>query len=368
MLSRSSDILDVAMPGTFGRYSLTRDGILKNTVSEKSAIVEWSAYDEPIGEIDFGFGPVKMKIAVLLAIKFKQIKIPVSSWPRLDVKYVDGNPTNIDPSNTVLVFPAEGIKLDIRSDFRFIPGFSRYMINSSGEVYSTCTNERLSPYMDASGYWMYGVTPDVGKRTIVGMHRLLALAFLEYRANVDSLDVNHLDGNKGNNALDNLEWADRKRNCDHAYSTGLRTDNVNVMVRNVYTKEVREFYSIEECARKLKLNGETIRLRLQMDPGNVYYPGFQLKRKDDESPWTEHEDNFIAIRNTCVGIPLLTEDLNTGEIVAHENQISVGERVGLTSGAISYHMRGIVREKIVRNYRIFYPDFKELSLSYFAEM
>ena len=68
---------------------------------------------------------------------------------------------------------------------------------------------------------------------------------------MDSLDVNHIDGNKQNNDLKNLEWASRKHNCDHAYSQGLRTDNVEVLVKNVFSGDVIKFYSLEECGCRL---------------------------------------------------------------------------------------------------------------------
>lgn len=368
MLSRSLDTDTEIVPGTLGKYTLAKTGVLKDTIKGSLIPIEFSEYDEPEAVIDFGFGAVKMKIAVLLAIRHKRLQLPQRHWPYLDVKYIDGDPTNFDPENVVWKFPQEGLKLDVSSDFRFIPGFSRYMINREGVVYSTCNGSNLSPYKDASGYWMYGVTPDVGKRTIVGMHRLLALAFLPYPACVDTLDVNHLDGDKANNAIGNLEWANRKRNCDHAYSTGLRTDNMAVLVRNMYSGEVKEFYSIEEGARKLKLDGETLRIRLKADKSNVYYPGFQLRLKSDTTPWIEHNDLFVAIRDTGSGIPLMVANLITGELTTHYGHASVAKVLGVSTAAISYFFRNYAREKFFKNYRIFYPDFKRLSLSYFAEM
>jgi len=49
------------------------------------------------------------------------------------------------------------------------------------------------------------------------IHRLVAIAFLD---NVKE-EVNHKDGNKFNNHIDNLEWNTRKENVVHAFNTGL---------------------------------------------------------------------------------------------------------------------------------------------------
>ena len=51
------------------------------------------------------------------------------------------------------------------------------------------------------------------------IHRLVAIAFLDNPNN--KAEVNHLDGDKFNNCLSNLEWATKKENMEHAYKIGL---------------------------------------------------------------------------------------------------------------------------------------------------
>ena len=220
--------------------------------------------------------------ATFIAVLFKQCFIPPSRYREISTLFLDGDKNNTSAANLILHYPTP---LSMGNGFFNIPGFTRYSINTNGEVWSHCTNKQLSPYQDQSGYWMYGVTPDVGKRTIVGMHRLLALAFKQYPANVDELDVNHIDGVKYNCKLDNIEWASRKENCDHAYSCGLRDDNVIILVRDISDLTVSSYYSIEAAGRALGIKPKTVRWRAMSDGQTIYPDGRQYKRSCSITEW-----------------------------------------------------------------------------------
>lgn len=104
----------------------------------------------------------------------------------------------------------------MREERKAIPDFSsHYTISSFGYVVSTKhtkTERHLYGFKASGGYKR--LTLD-GK--YASLHRLVAQAFLPNPDN--KREVNHIDGNKGNNRVDNLEWATSSENKKHYYRT-----------------------------------------------------------------------------------------------------------------------------------------------------
>ncbi|MFK4047275.1 HNH endonuclease signature motif containing protein [Roseomonas mucosa] len=92
--------------------------------------------------------------------------------------------------------------------------FSGYSIREDGRITSRF-GRIIKSQISNSGYLRVELA---GRKYF--LHRLLAQAFL---ANPEAMPVvNHIDGNKTNNLLSNLEWTTRSENQSHAYRTGLQ--------------------------------------------------------------------------------------------------------------------------------------------------
>jgi len=95
-----------------------------------------------------------------------------------------------------------------------------YKISPCGQVTSRARQGAKTKRLKASKeeYTCYHLTKN-GKTKKKRLHRLLAINFIPNPKNKPQ--VNHIDGNKHNNSLSNLEWVTRGENIKHAYDNGL---------------------------------------------------------------------------------------------------------------------------------------------------
>lgn len=128
-----------------------------------------------------------------------------------------------------------------------------YKVSDKGNVYSVvrmvrgrkCGGIMLKPRYDKDGYLRVTLYKNGEQRTIF-IHRLVLEAFVENPKNLP--EVNHIDENKTNNELSNLEWCTSRHNTNH----GTLIERLSKKVRavNVETGEVLTFSSVKEAGRK----------------------------------------------------------------------------------------------------------------------
>jgi hypothetical protein len=95
-----------------------------------------------------------------------------------------------------------------------------YEVSSSGRVRNACTKHTLKPAPNSKGYLcvlLYRGSKRDRRSFLV--HRLVAQAFLSNAPNLPQ--VNHLNGQKGDNGVVNLEWCTQSQNMRHACAMGL---------------------------------------------------------------------------------------------------------------------------------------------------
>lgn len=149
-----------------------------------------------------------------------------------------------------------------------INGYPNYIISNTGKIYSRNTNRLMSPKVDRYGYFVVGLCKD-NKVKHFTIHRLVALTFIPPVVGCNV--VNHKDGNKQNNNVDNLEWTTVSGNTKHWYNTDQKFRNqvLNNAKRGAETKSkgvavyldgvlIGKYNSITETAERLNINKKTV--------------------------------------------------------------------------------------------------------------
>ena len=165
-------------------------------------------------------------------------------------------------------------------EWRDIAGYEgKYMVSNTGKVkslnYSNTGKEGiLEAHANEKGYLRVMLCKD-GKKKVYRVHRLVAQAFIP---NPDNLpQVNHIDENKENNCMDNLEWVTCSENINH----GTRNQRVveklkgrklsEESVKKVAEKLSKPVFSVDKVTGEIKNFPSAIEASRQtgIDKGNI---------------------------------------------------------------------------------------------------
>lgn len=130
-----------------------------------------------------------------------------------------------------------------------IKGFEHYQVSRNGRIKSLRLGRMLKPSINHGGYLYVRLNGSRHKK----VHRIVAEAFIPNPYLKPT--VNHRDGNKQNNSVENLEWATYSENLFHAHKTGLNPGK-RKKVKCFETGEV--YQSTLEAQRKTGINNGSI--------------------------------------------------------------------------------------------------------------
>lgn len=154
-------------------------------------------------------------------------------------------------------------------EWRKVQGNPNYSVSNDGLVKSDKRNKIKDQRLGTTGYSIVDLYDGEGTRRTCRVHRLVAESFIDNPECKE--EINHLDGIKTNNNVENLEWATKSENMLHAYATGLNPHHASYgmlgkknpnagrhgkPVRVIETGE--EFDSIIECANSLGIRDRGI--------------------------------------------------------------------------------------------------------------
>ncbi len=144
-----------------------------------------------------------------------------------------------------------------QEEWKQVEGFERYLISTHGRAISTVTKPKeLKIQTDKLGYKFIRMYPEdarfgyyPGKRGMIPklekIHRLVIQTFNPTEDK--SLQVNHVNGDKSDNRLENLEWVTHSYNIQHSWDIGLRD---NAMVERGALKRMKPIVAVHKDGHK----------------------------------------------------------------------------------------------------------------------
>lgn len=148
-----------------------------------------------------------------------------------------------------------------------IDGYENYKVSNTGKIYSFFSHKILTPIKHRCGYLRVNLKNDLGHKFLF-IHRVVAKTFIENKQNKPQ--VNHKNGDKTDNRVENLEWATPSENQKHSIFVlgnippkfplylGKNHRGSRVILQKKGNKVIAEFYGCGEAHRKTGINENSI--------------------------------------------------------------------------------------------------------------
>lgn len=138
------------------------------------------------------------------------------------------------------------------SNFGRVRSLDRVLIRNDGRKYKYVGKLLKVNICKTNGSYLVHLYNNTEGRIAFYVHRLVALSFIPNTENKP--EVNHIDGNRNNNHVSNLEWTTRQENMDHGFRTGLINNTGINHGNNIYTdnqiKDVKLLLKNTEMTQK----------------------------------------------------------------------------------------------------------------------
>lgn len=137
-----------------------------------------------------------------------------------------------------------------------VENYPRYLVSNHGLVMNRVRNKILKPSMNGSGYLFVTLCNNSGQKQL-SVHRIVAASFFD--CDISDFQINHIDGNKINNCVWNLEVVTQSENILHAHKIGLHSRSSTYRPTGIRIIETNDLFpSVSALGRHLNVSPQRV--------------------------------------------------------------------------------------------------------------
>lgn len=335
------------LPYSNFRYQVTEFGDIIN-INSNSKLDLIEKDDGLYVELDWVDGKKLYNAAIVVIVAFRHyMLLPSYHYKDIIPLYRNGDCKDLTPNNLTYKLPIYGIILQHRflKDFCYIPEYTSYAINKDGRIYNIRRDSIYNPLKIDPNNSMrntVSVMSDFKRNNHPSIYRLLALTFIDHDSDYEELDINHINGNKHDDRVENLEWVTHRYNMIHAVETGLRTDNKVIEIKSYLTNEIARFRSIAMFLEHFNASKYYLRrcikdgfMKLSSESNDWYYIRFE---NNEWKNVNQVDLNKIKTRENKDSINIKSYNIVTKEIKEFSSYSEAAKKLSLERRSISSHV------------------------------
>lgn len=209
--------------------------------------------------------------------------------------------------------------------FFYFPDNKDLAVSYNSEILNLRTGKILTQRPDVSDKcYVYFSKP--GEKTKAYLsHRVIGITLIgrpsrHLDKNYDELEINHIDGNRLNNFLSNLEWVVGKENVTHSHLSGFHPKDKPVIARNVLTGSDLYFTSSQNCADTFNINRATFWKHLERGNSGKFHKDMYVFKYHDNTQWNILEKSKLKnLGSSNSAKPVLVQMFKDGITIVFQN-------------------------------------------------